>query len=278
MAIADQGRAAASENTLTSAAAAVYSLPSSDFHDITSGSNGQYSATKGYDEVTGLGSPLANQVIQGLVGTTTAQQTFTTATLTTTTHRGFSLGGGGQRRFDDVGGDDSTSLLMTGVTFNTAAGSSFGTNPVVNVGSQFTAGPITAASELTTSLLASGTVQQTPGGPANSMLSTTDLDATSADAPATGVSTAGLAFAGQSETVDHSAQDLARQQIARDPLASTPTANATALSLVDSLDALFGGGADWADRHAGIDAGDLGCRIGRGAGQCRSGRGRACCL
>ena len=88
VAIADQGRVAAKENTLTSAAAAVYALPSSDFHDITSGSNGQYSATKGYDEVTGLGSPAANLVAQGLVGITTAQQTFTTSTLTTTSHRG----------------------------------------------------------------------------------------------------------------------------------------------------------------------------------------------
>ncbi len=68
VAIADQGRVKAGENTLTSAAAAVYSLPSSDFHDVTSGSNGGFSATKGYDEVTGRGTPQANLVAQGLVG------------------------------------------------------------------------------------------------------------------------------------------------------------------------------------------------------------------
>ncbi len=35
----------------------LYSLPSGDFHDITSGSNGAYSAGPGWDACTGLGSP-----------------------------------------------------------------------------------------------------------------------------------------------------------------------------------------------------------------------------
>ncbi len=56
----------AGESTLNAAQNAIYSLPSSDFHDITSGSNGQYSATTGYDEVTGRGSPIASLVISGL--------------------------------------------------------------------------------------------------------------------------------------------------------------------------------------------------------------------
>ena len=37
----------------------LYSLPSSDFHDITTGSNG-YIANAGYDLVTGLGTPKAD--------------------------------------------------------------------------------------------------------------------------------------------------------------------------------------------------------------------------
>ena len=41
----------------TQALPAIYQLPSSDFHDITSGSNGAYSARPGYDLVTGLGTP-----------------------------------------------------------------------------------------------------------------------------------------------------------------------------------------------------------------------------
>ena len=50
------------------ALAGLYSLPSYDFHDETSGYNG-YSAGPGYDLVTGLGSPVANQLIPALDNT-----------------------------------------------------------------------------------------------------------------------------------------------------------------------------------------------------------------
>ena len=40
--------------------------PSTAYHDITSGSNARYSAGKGYDLVTGLGSPMANNLVQYL--------------------------------------------------------------------------------------------------------------------------------------------------------------------------------------------------------------------
>ena len=44
----------------------LYNLPSSDFHDITTGSNG-FSATTGYDLVTGLGTPVANLLVPDMV-------------------------------------------------------------------------------------------------------------------------------------------------------------------------------------------------------------------
>ena len=44
----------------------LYSLPASDFHNITSGANSNYSATGGYDMVTGLGSPAANLLVPAL--------------------------------------------------------------------------------------------------------------------------------------------------------------------------------------------------------------------
>ena len=44
---------------------ALYSLPASDFHDITSGYNGLF-AGPGYNEVTGLGSPIANLLVPDL--------------------------------------------------------------------------------------------------------------------------------------------------------------------------------------------------------------------
>src|SRR5262249_39368749 len=67
--LADHGLAAAGSGTLTTTTLLneLYSLPSSDFNDVTGGSNG-YSATAGYDLVTGLGTPKANSVVSALVG------------------------------------------------------------------------------------------------------------------------------------------------------------------------------------------------------------------
>jgi hypothetical protein len=67
IAIANQGRAANGVATLNGVNSLIYSLPSTDFHDVTAGSNG-FAAHSGYDEVTGRGSPIANLVIGGLVG------------------------------------------------------------------------------------------------------------------------------------------------------------------------------------------------------------------
>lgn len=74
IAIADQGRIAAGLGTLdgrNDTLPKLYSLPASDFHDITSGSSlgsPNYSAGPGYDLVTGRGSPVANLVVSDLVG------------------------------------------------------------------------------------------------------------------------------------------------------------------------------------------------------------------
>jgi len=69
VAVADQGRALGGISSLdgaTQTLPALYSLPASDFHDITTGSNGTYSAMVGYDLATGLGSPAANLLVPGL--------------------------------------------------------------------------------------------------------------------------------------------------------------------------------------------------------------------
>jgi hypothetical protein len=77
IAIADQGLAVAGHAPLTTAQALarLYSLPSHDFHDETTGYNG-YSAGPGYDLVTGLGSPVANRLIPDLVGTVASVSVF----------------------------------------------------------------------------------------------------------------------------------------------------------------------------------------------------------
>jgi hypothetical protein len=89
IAIANQGRAIHGQGTLSNAQSMLYALPGSDFHDITSGSNG-YAATAGYDLVTGRGSPVVNSIVQALSGnsTPTTQSTAATtvATSTSNTH------------------------------------------------------------------------------------------------------------------------------------------------------------------------------------------------
>jgi subtilase family serine protease len=77
-----------------------------DFHDITSGSNG-YSATTGYDLATGLGSPNGSGLISGLLGTihtpgygltaspaaiSMVQGSSGTSTITSTVTNGFASG------------------------------------------------------------------------------------------------------------------------------------------------------------------------------------------
>jgi hypothetical protein len=52
----------------------IYQLSSSDFHDITTGSNG-YSAGPGYDLVTGRGTPIANMLVPDLAGYTSISGT-----------------------------------------------------------------------------------------------------------------------------------------------------------------------------------------------------------
>ncbi|MDB5171895.1 MAG: hypothetical protein JWN51_668 [Phycisphaerales bacterium] len=74
VAIADQGRNLSNLGSLdgsTQTLPTLYKLPSSDFHDITTGNNG-YAAGAGYDLVTGRGTPVANALVPALAGVTTS--------------------------------------------------------------------------------------------------------------------------------------------------------------------------------------------------------------
>ena len=70
-AIADQGRALGGQSTIANGQSQLYKLSSSDFHDVTTGSNGN-SARVGYDLVTGRGTPVANLVVADLVSGATS--------------------------------------------------------------------------------------------------------------------------------------------------------------------------------------------------------------
>ena len=69
IAIANQERVAMGSSTLNGSSEtlpAIYAISRGDFHDVTRGSNGGFTAGPGYDLVTGLGSPNANLVVNDL--------------------------------------------------------------------------------------------------------------------------------------------------------------------------------------------------------------------
>ena len=80
VAITDQGLATVGQGTISTTAllTELYSLPSSDYNDVTTGSNG-YSATAGYDLATGLGTPRANLLVSGLVADAGSSTSSTTS-------------------------------------------------------------------------------------------------------------------------------------------------------------------------------------------------------
>ncbi len=76
VAVADQGRALVNLPSMESSLQTLprlYQLPSADYHDITSGNNSYnglpgYTAGVGYDLASGIGTPLANQLVPDLAG------------------------------------------------------------------------------------------------------------------------------------------------------------------------------------------------------------------
>jgi subtilase family serine protease len=74
IAIADQGKTLMGKPTLDGFSQTLpdlynlFQTTPGDFHDITAGTNGGFNAGPGYDEVTGLGTPIANQLIPDLIG------------------------------------------------------------------------------------------------------------------------------------------------------------------------------------------------------------------
>jgi Bacterial Ig-like domain (group 3) len=95
IAIADQGRALEGLQPLDGPSQllpAMYSLPASDFHDITTGSSNSstggpsYSAGPGYDLVTGRGTPVANLLVPALVAYGTSSSEATSTALTSGQH------------------------------------------------------------------------------------------------------------------------------------------------------------------------------------------------
>jgi hypothetical protein len=118
LALADQGRAAAGQGSLGNAQALLYSLSRTDFNDITSGSNGAYSARTGYDLVTGLGSPKANLLIADLI----KAKPVTTTTASTTGHSASASALSHDEMGGDIAGPSSAAVALDAGRAQTPAG------------------------------------------------------------------------------------------------------------------------------------------------------------
>ncbi|HEX5403633.1 MAG TPA: putative Ig domain-containing protein [Pseudonocardiaceae bacterium] len=84
-ALFNQKAAAAGKPNLGLANPAVYPILgganyATSFHDVKTGSNGDFTATTGYDDVTGIGSPIADGLANTLLGSTTAPGNTVTVT------------------------------------------------------------------------------------------------------------------------------------------------------------------------------------------------------
>jgi hypothetical protein len=126
IAIADQGRALTGQSSLngpTQTLPAIYKLPAADFHDVTGGSNGGYSASTGYDLVTGRGTPVANLVVSGLVNGTNSPAP-TPPTVVTAAHASASTVTGTTTGLSVLGSDaaGAASLTYTWSVFSAPAG------------------------------------------------------------------------------------------------------------------------------------------------------------
>ncbi|MGA8529754.1 MAG: hypothetical protein WB622_08570, partial [Acidobacteriaceae bacterium] len=139
-----------------------------DFHDITSGSNG-YSATTGYDLVTGWGSPTAN-LVNALLGSTSTQP-------------GFSLSAS-PGSVSVVQGSQGSTTITSSVTggFDSAVGLSASGQPSgVTIG--FSPGSITGAGSSSMSITVSsstspGTYTVTVSGTSGGTVETTTVSLT----------------------------------------------------------------------------------------------------
>ncbi len=152
VAIADQGLATGAKGALTNTQVQtdLYALPSSDFHDITTGFNG-YSATPGYDLVTGLGSPKANLLIAGILtangvfkGSAPAQAAVPTPTshVRATTSRFDVTSSSSSGTASSSGTSSIAGLSSTGLAGSTTSSGTFGVQALVTQVSSTQAQPV----------------------------------------------------------------------------------------------------------------------------------------
>ncbi len=160
IAIADQGRTIAGIGTLDGPSQTLpdlYALSASDFHDITTGSNG-FAAGVGYDLVTGRGSPIANLVVADLskspdliVATTTPA----TGSVVSTPPTDFVV------QFSDP--YTASSIQASDLTVNSIAANSFTLTNSTTVTFHFNTSPVVNQGVQTIALAAGAVTRQSDG-------------------------------------------------------------------------------------------------------------------
>ncbi len=160
IAIADQGRVAdglGTLNGLTQTLPALYTMPSTNFHDITTGTNGTFSATVGYDLVTGRGTPMAAPIVSYLDGfSVTATSPVAGSTVHQLSPTSF------QVTFSDA--YSTTGLMASDFEVNGVTASSFtDTNPTT-ITFTFTSSPVNSGLQAQTMTIVSGTIDRANDG------------------------------------------------------------------------------------------------------------------
>ena len=119
VAIADQGRALNGLSTLDGPSQTlprIYQLPSSVFHDVTSGSNG-FAAGTGYDLATGIGTPIANLLVPQLAGVSSPASKVSFSVSPSAANAGASIGSSitvqVQDAFGDIISTDTSNVTLT---------------------------------------------------------------------------------------------------------------------------------------------------------------------
>ena len=134
-----------------------------DFHDITSGTSGSYSAVTGYDLVTGWGSPNGANLINALAGSSSPSFTLSASPSSLSIAQGGS--GTSTITVTDVGGfSGSVTLAASGLPSGVTA--TFGTNPTTGTSVM----TLTASSTATT-----GTSTVTITGTSGTLTATTTV-------------------------------------------------------------------------------------------------------
>ncbi len=157
--IANQGRALYGLPTLGNAQEAMYFLPTSDFHDITTGSTLVGNAGPGYDLVTGIGSPLAQKVVHDL----TFAFTIPPFTVSSTGQIGGIFGVGGTHDVVNLPGASRSAAAEAGAAASASTGAMATNFAAVSIALGTPGGPAATA---TVGLPAAGQAVQAVAHPA----------------------------------------------------------------------------------------------------------------